>query len=137
MPGINWVTGDAINLASSARLWPHVAPPPENARVYTETPYIQDAFLDFHWMGEDAMAARTPEEREAARIAAIGRGNLRDPRIREKCVCPMTDCDFFVRAYTFKVEPPKIPIRIQRPVPAGVNETQTARAIREELNRQD
>ena len=122
------MTGDAVHLASSERLWPHVAPrrPPADAWIYENTEFIKDAYSDFHWMGEDDVDPddddpEPPLNAQQARVDAIGSGTLRDPMIREKCVCPMMHCEYVVSAFVYRVEVVKTPQRTPRPRPAFVS----------------
>ena len=137
IPGITWVTGDAVHMAASDRLWPHVTPrlPEVEAAIVVAIEYIGDAYADFHWMGEDVANPADPAEVRGARLRAIGTGTLKDPMIRKKCVCPMTDCVYVLRAYTYRVDPPRIQLRIPRP--RAAMETRDATDAREALNRAD
>ena len=83
IPGITWVTGDAIQLASSAGLWPHVnpRPPPEDHETYSNMQHVSNAYADFYWMGEaDNLnnEDNDPNDMRQRRMAQVGTGTLRD-----------------------------------------------------------
>ena len=62
IPGITWATGNAIHMASSDQLWPHVAPRLQEAEaaIVATLEYTGGAYEDFHWMGEDAANPADP-----------------------------------------------------------------------------
>ena len=109
------MTGDAIQLASSAILWPQVnpLPPPEEHQTYSNLQHVRVAYTSFHWMGEAEDPEEEggdpepdePENRRERRMIQLGSGTLRDPQVRQRCVCPMTGCAYVVRAYTNILEP--------------------------------
>ena len=50
IPGITWVTGDVIQLASFAGLRPHVNPRPplEDHETYSNKQHVSNAHADFY-----------------------------------------------------------------------------------------
>ena len=74
---------------------------------------MQDAYASFYWMleaeeaedDEDDPEPDEPEDRRQRRMDQLGSGTLKDPQIRQRCVCPMTGCAYVVRAYTNILEP--------------------------------
>ena len=61
-------------------------------------------------------------------MAQQGTGTLMDPQIRQRCVCPMTDCTYVVRAYTQVLQEAWEEVR--NPRPEVQSETREASAQR-------
>ena len=101
-PGTAWATGDATKLVTSATLWPLVSPflSEEKQAIYGQVPDVNHVFTPFWWMGDAAESGRGIALNLNARLSQMDNGTLRDPEVRYKCVCPMTDCTFVVPAYT-------------------------------------